>query len=335
MGVIRIAVDAMGGDFAPAEIVAGAVKGARELNLDLILVGESAAVHQELSKFDVGELNLTVIPAKERIDMVDDPVQAVRSRPQASINVACHLVEEGQADGVLTMGHTGAGMVSALLTFGRIPGVERPAVIVPFLGLRDDLFLVDVGANTEVRPLHLLQFALMGSAYVEHAAGITKPRVGLISNGSEPNKGNKVGREAYDLLAADDRINFIGNIEGHTMLSSRVNVMVSDGFVGNILFKGAEGIVEWLLKQVEEVIKELTPDAGAIVRVHLELLRNRNHYANYGAATLLGVNRPIFIGHGRSKAQAVLSGMATAKKMIASHVVSRIQQGFLSQEIKQ
>ncbi len=329
---MRLAVDAMGGDFAPAEIVAGAVQGARDMRLGLVLVGEPVALQRELSKIEVDDLDLKVIPAKDTIHMVDDPIQAVRARPEASINVACRLVVEGQADGVLTMGHTGAGMVSALLNFGRIPGVERPALIVPFLGLRDDLYLIDAGANTEVRPMHLHQFALMGAAYAEHAAGIANPRVGLISNGSEPNKGNKVGREAYALLEADERLNFIGNVEGHTMLSSGVNVMVSDGFVGNVLFKGAEGIVAWLLEQVEEVLEQLPPDARAAVRVHLDLLRTRNHYASYGVATLLGVNHPIFIGHGRSKAKAVYSGMATAQRMTATQVVSKIRQAFLARE---
>lgn len=332
MGVIRLAVDAMGGDFAPAEIVAGAIQGARDMGLKLVLVGEPNALQNELSKIELGDLNFTVVPAKDTIHMVDDPVQAVRARPEASINVACRLVVEGQADGVLTMGHTGAGMVSALLNFGRIPGVERPAVIVPFLGLRDDLYLIDVGANTEVRPVHLHQFALMGAAYAEHAIGIANPRVGLISNGSEPNKGNKVGREAYALLDSDERLNFIGNVEGHTLLSSGVNVIVSDGFIGNVLFKGAEGIVDWLINQVEEVTNKLSPDVGANVKAHLDLLRARNNYANYGAATLLGVNQPIFIGHGRSRATAVYSGMATAQKMITTQVVDKIRQSFLMQE---
>jgi glycerol-3-phosphate acyltransferase PlsX len=326
MGVIRLAVDAMGGDHAPAEIVAGAIQGARDFGLGLSLVGDPDLVYRELSRFRLDDLNVEVVPACDVIRMDEEPSQAIRSRPEATINVACRLVLEGRADGVLTMGHTGAGMVAALFNFGRLPGLERPAAIVPFLGLRENLYLLDIGANSDVRPRHILQFAQMGAAYAEHAAGIPRPRVGLLSNGSEPNKGNKVGREAYALLAAAAGLNFIGNVEAHSLLVGEVNVVVSDGFAGNILLKTAEGLVAGLLGQMEALIPRLPPDAAEIVRNHLGELRACNHYARYGAAALLGVQHPIFIGHGRSKALAVRNGMATARRMIATDVVGKIRQ---------
>ena len=329
---MRIAVDAMGGDYAPTEIVAGALQGARLHGLALSLVGDPAAIKRELTGVETSDVDLEIVPAPDAIRMEEEPVQAVRERPGASINVACRLVMERGAAGALTMGHTGAGTVAALLNYGRIPGVERPAVIVPFLGLRPDLFLIDAGANTEVSPSRLYQFAIMGTAYAKGAAGIPSPRVGLISNGSEPGKGNKVGREAFTLLAAAKDLNFIGNIEGHTMLSSGVNVVVSDGFTGNVLFKGAEGIVDCLFTQVEEVLDRLPQEAKVTLESHLGLLRKRNNYASYGVAALLGVKFPMFIGHGRSKAEAVINGMATAKRMIAADVVGEIQRAMDQQD---
>ena len=326
MGIVRLAVDAMGGDYAPAEIVAGAVRGARDFDLRLILVGDSGSIHKELNGADTGGIEMEVVEAGDVIHMEEDPARAVRTRPEASINVACRLVMEGRADGVLTMGHTGAGMIAALFNFGRIPGVERPAAIVPFLGLCDNLFLVDVGANTQVRPKHLLQFALMGSAYARHAGGIPDPCVGLLSNGSEPNKGNKVGREAYKLLASAKGLNFGGNVEGHSMLSGNFNVIVTDGFSGNLVFKAAQGIIARLLSQVEAILPELPPDPASILREHLGKLQEINHYSHYGASSLLGVMHPMFIGHGRSKSAAVYHGMLTARRMIATNVVGKIQE---------
>jgi phosphate acyltransferase len=325
MGVIRLAVDAMGGDYAPDEIVAGAIQGARDLGLELLLVGDADAIHKQVSGMQTDSLVLEIIPSRDVIRMEEHPAQAVRSRPEASINVACRLVLDGRADGVLSMGHTGAGMIAALLNFGRIPGVERPAALVPFLGLRQDLYLLDAGANTEVRPQHLLQFAYMGSAYAEYAAKIPHPRVALLSNGAESNKGNKIGQEAYTLLEASG-LNFVGNIEGHTLLSSDVNVVIADGFVGNIILKLAEGIAASLLDQAQEVVDNLPEVSRELVTNHLDLLREKNNYAHYGVSTLLGVQYPIFIGHGRSKAAAVRSGMSAAKRMIAANVIDKIHQ---------
>ncbi len=326
MGVIRLAVDAMGGDFAPREIVAGALLGARQLGLELLLVGDPAAIQQELENADTRDVALVVVPADSVITMEENPAQAVRSRPEASINVACQLVLEGRADGVLTMGHTGAGMIAALFKFGRIPEVERPAAIVPLLGLRQDLFLVDAGANTEVHPKHLLQFAQMGSAYLKNAFGIQEPRVGLLSNGSEPNKGNAVGRQAYALLAEAEGLNFVGNVEGHSLLTSELNLIVADGFVGNVLLKSAEGIISAVLDQVEGILPQLSGEAAALLRSHVKYLRLCNDYARIGVSSLLGVQHPMFIGHGRSKATAVINGMATAQRVIVSDTISKIRQ---------
>lgn len=332
MGEIILAVDAMGGDYAPGEIIAGAIQGARDYDIELSLVGEPAAIRTELSKYQTGDLALSIVPATDVIRMDEDPIHSVRTRSEASINVACRQLLEGRADGMLTMGHSGAGLIAAALHFGRIPGVERPAPIVPFLGLREDLYLVDAGANIQVRPRHLLQFAHMGTAFLRHVARIPKPRIGLLSNGSEPNKGNMVGQEAYSLLASADDIEFIGNVEGNTMFTGHVNLVVTDGFTGNVVFKTAEGIIHTLLAQVEEVITQLPHEAIVIISDHLQRLRARNDYARIGVSALLGVQYPIFIGHGRSRAIAVRNGMKTAKDMILADVVSKIRQAITPQD---
>jgi glycerol-3-phosphate acyltransferase PlsX len=331
MGIIRLAVDAMGGDFAPHEIVIGAARGARRLGISLLLVGDPALIQAELDEVDCAGLSIEIAPAGSVIGMHENPAQAVRSQPEASINIACQLVLAGRADGVVTMGHTGAGMIAALFKFGRIPGVERPAVIVPLLGLRENLYLIDAGANTEVKPKHLLQFAQMGSIYLEQAIGITHPRIGLLSNGAEANKGNTVGREAYVLLEQADGVNFCGNIEGNSIWANDLNLIVTDGFTGNVLLKSTEGALAQLLTQVEEILPRLTGEPADLLQTHLQELRLRNHYARHGVSTLLGVRHPMFIGHGRSKAEAVINGMATAQRVIASGVMVGMQRAFFTQ----
>jgi phosphate acyltransferase len=328
MGMIRLAIDAMGGDFAPREIVSGAVQGARQLGINVLLVGDPDSIQAELNGLDCSGLTIEIAPAGSVISMHANPAEAVRSRPQASINVACQVVLEGRADGVVTMGHTGAGMIAALFKFGRIPGVERPAVIAPLLGLREKLYLIDAGANTEVRPKHLLQFAHMGSIYVEQAIGIPRPRVGLLSNGAEPNKGNATGREAFPLLEQASGLNFAGNIEGNSLWSSDINLIVADGFCGNVLLKSTEGTVKTLLTQVEAILPRLEAEQAELLKAHLLDLRGRNHYSRHGVSTLLGVRHPMFIGHGRSKAEAVVNGIATAQRVIASNTIASISQAF-------
>lgn len=327
---MRLAIDVMGGDFAPEEIVAGAIAGARRSGIGLLLVGDPDAIQIELSKTDTTGLEIAIEPSSSVIVMETDPARAVRSQPDASINVACQAVLDHKADGVLTMGHTGAGMIAALMKFGRIPGVDRPAVIVPLLGLRDDLFLIDAGANTEVRPNFLLQFAQMGAMYVEYAAGFPNPKVGLLSNGSEPNKGNANGHAAYPLLAEAEGLHFVGNVEGNSLFSGDVNLVVADGFVGNILLKSAEGISAMLLSQVEEVLPQINSAAVTRLQSHLNSLRERNHYARHGVSTLLGVQYPTFIGHGRSRAVAVMNGIETARRMIAGQITDRISRAMTS-----
>lgn len=330
MEKVRIAIDAMGGDYAPKEIVIGALQGARDFGVKVLLVGEPTAIEAEISNLNTGGLEYSIVPSKGTIQMDEDPIQAVRNKSDSSINIACRQVLEGNADGVLSMGHSGASIIAASINFGRIPGVERPAPVIPFLGLREDLYLTDAGANTDVLPRHLLQFAKMGTAYLIHALGISNPRVGLLSNGSEPNKGNQVGKQAFSLMKADSDINFIGNIEGHSMFTGGVDLVISDGFIGNILIKTAEGIVQTLLAQFKDVLSSLPQDALTSIASQMEALYAHNDYARVGVAALLGLQRPIFFGHGRSKAIAVRNGIGNALKMITTDIVDKIRLAFSS-----
>lgn len=323
-----LAVDAMGGDYAPEEIVVGALRGAKDFDLGINLVGDPDMIKGILAKHKVKDLQVVITPSKDVIHFNENPARAVRSRPGASINIACNLVLEGKAQGVITMGHTGAGMIAAMFNFGRIPGVERPAFIVPLLGLKEDCFLIDVGGNTDVRPRQLVNFAYMGSAYAMAVSRLSEPRVGLLSNGEEANKGNRVTQKAYQLLRELPDLNFVGNIEGHALLNGGVDVIVADGFSGNILFKALEGLVPHVIEQVAEIVADLPPESATILKTHLEKVSARNHYSRYGVSALLGVQYPMFIGHGRSKAEAVRNGMLTAKKMIAGNVIDNIRHAF-------
>ena len=320
--MVRIALDAMGGDHAPAEIVAGALAAARRFSdIQITLVGPRDHILPLLP--DPLPTGLRLHHTTAWVDMNDRPVQAVRTRPDASINVACRLVKEGRADVVVTMGHTGAAFVAARFTFGLIPGIERPAVAVPYFALHPRMVLVDVGANADVRPRHLLQFAQMGAAYAEHVLGIPRPRVGLLTLGTEPRKGPLEVQDAYDLLEASD-LNFVGCIEGLDVAHGRVDVVVHSGFVGNIVLKLTEGLVEELLTRAAERAAAVAGERADAVRAAIRDLQEQNSYARIGAGALLGVDGLMFIGHGRSRADAVVAGIATARRAVQADFLARV-----------
>jgi glycerol-3-phosphate acyltransferase PlsX len=321
MPSIRIAIDASGGDYAPSEIIAGAIDGARQHSVELILVGRSEQIDEQLLKHDTKGLAIEIVDAPELIEMQEDPALTVRKKTNSSIVVGCELVRDQRADAIISMGHTGAAMIAGLFTFGRLPGIDRPAALAPFLGFKDT-FVLDVGANTEVQPKNLLQFAIMGSIYVERVMEIPNPKVGLLSNGGEPNKGNAIGKQTYPLLAAS-KLNFVGNIEGHGVVQHEANVIVSDGFAGNIALKLGEDLIAEVLNQVEQ---EAAPIDDKLRSV-LAKLREQHDYARIGAAPILGVNGLLFIGHGRSKAPAVVSAIGLAVKSIESKLLEAIVEG--------
>lgn len=324
---MRIAVDAMGGDHAPQAIVEGAVDAAREFGVEIILVGQTAAVERLLAQYNTRGLKLEIADAPDTIAFDEQPALAVRARKGLSLRVMCDLVVAGQAEACLTMGHTGAALVAGLLTFGRIEGIARPAVGVWLMGLQPDTFLIDVGANVDCKPEYLLQFALMGSVFMERVRGITRPRVALLANGAEDNKGNALTQAAFPLLKASG-LNFIGNVEGLDIPTGKAHVIVADAYAMNVVLKYTEGLSEYVLDLAEQgLTAQLSGDALVRARAVLHDLRLKSDYAETGAVPLLGVNHLILIGHGRSQARAVKSGIAQTRKAVDAHLVDAIRDG--------
>lgn len=323
---MRIAVDVMGGDFAPCETVAGAVQAARELPNDvLVLVGARDVVAAELGRHATAGLNFEFAEAGGAIGMDESPASAVRAKPDASIVVATELVQRGDVDALATVGHTGAGMVAAVLILGRIPGLKRPSVGTPVLGLQPHTFFWDVGANVDCKPIHLLHFALMGSLYVERVQGIDNPTVALLTNGGEDSKGDSLTQAAFGLLR-ETELNFVGNVEALDVIGGRVNVVVCDGLAGNVLLKTIESLSSLILDLVEAEIGPRLPAAVAsdVFTPALADLRRRTDYAEIGAVPLLGVQGNVVIGHGRSRAKAVTRAIHQARRVAKAGLVAAI-----------
>jgi phosphate acyltransferase len=320
----RIVVDAMGGDNAPQEIVAGALMAAGGLGVELILVGRLDAIRGELQ--GTTEIpGLRIVEANDVIGMDEHATDSVRGKPDASINVGLRLVKAGEADAFVTAGNTGASMAAALLTLGRVRGIGRPALATVFpTGEGDTLtILLDVGANADCRPIHLVQFAHMGSAYMQRMFGVTEPRVGLLSIGEEDTKGNELTVEVNQALRAGGGLNFIGNIEGKDITRGVADVVVMDGFTGNVVLKTAEGMAEMMFGALRKAV-ELTPwnrAAGLILMSELRKVKRRLDYTEYGGAQLLGVDGVTVIGHGRSNARAVFSAIRAARDAVNNGVM--------------
>jgi len=323
----RIVVDAMGGDNAPQEIIAGALMAAGGLGVELTLVGRLDAIRQELR--GTTEIpGLRVVEAPDVIEMDEHPTEAVRSKPESSINVGLRLVKNGEADAFVTAGNTGASMAAALLTLGRIKGISRPALATVFPTGDDHLsMLLDVGANAECRPIHLIQFAHMGSAYMERVFDTPRPKVGLLSIGEEDSKGNDLVIEVNSALR-QSRLNFIGNVEGKDLTRGVADVVVMDGFTGNVVLKTAEGIAELMFGELRKAV-ELTPwnrAAGLILMSELRKVKRRLDYTEYGGAQLLGVEGVTVIGHGRSNARAVFSAIRAARDAVQNGVLGQLRE---------
>ena len=322
--MVRIAVDAMGGDYAPEEIVKGAVKASQELGIIPILVGDPPKLSHELQKYkEKGKL--PVVAASEVIEMDEPPAQAVKQKKDASINVAVALVKSGKADAVVSAGNTGALMAASLFKLGRIPGVERPAIAAEFPLPSGRVLLLDVGANVDCKAKHLEQFGLMGSLYAKHVLHINNPRVALLNIGEEKEKGNELSREAWPLLQKAP-INFIGNVESKEILQGKADVIVCDGFVGNLILKFAEslaGSVFQLLKS--ELSKGILNKVGlALLLPALLKLRRKITYDDYGGAPLLGISGVVFKAHGRAKAEAIKNAIRETAEAVQENMVASI-----------
>ena len=325
--MVRIAIDAMGGDHAPQTIIDGALAAARRLRIGLTLVGDRAAIDRQLARHrDAARLDIRVVEAADAIAMAESPAAALRRKPHASIRVAASEVAGGRAVALFSAGNTGATVVAAHSTFGMIAGVDRPALATTIPTREHAAVLVDVGANAECRPRHLVQFAVMGTVYARVALGLERPRVGLLSIGEEETKGNDLTREAHRLLKAGP-LTFIGNLEARDVYSGRADVIVCDGFTGNIALKVSEGLVEMVEDLLREEIRTSLGGIGSFFsRRAFREFRRRVDYSEYGGAPLLGVAGLCIVGHGRSSAKAVHNAVAMASRLAACDFVERIEQ---------
>lgn len=324
---MKIALDAMGGDYAPREILLGAVQAKRAFDVDLILVGQRAAIEQELQDIEtadsLGLPEFEIVDAPDVIHFDQNP-SSVKERRGASIRVICDLVRQGHADACLTMGHTGAGIISSLITFGRLGSVLRPCVGIPYFGLQPHTLMVDAGAMVDCKPEYLAQFAQMGSIYVEKIWGIARPTVGLMTNGREDNKGNELTRAAFALLK-NSGLNFIGNLEGYDLPNGTANVVVIDGLWGNVALKMTEGLSEQLLGRIAKRVNE----AGlAHVMQHiLDEFHMMMDYTRIGAIPVFGVDGLMLIGHGRSRAAAVVGGVKSTMQAVQVDLLQALREG--------
>ncbi|WP_026097469.1 phosphate acyltransferase PlsX [Baaleninema simplex] len=330
----RIAVDAMGGDYAPDEIVSGALRAHDELDVDVQLVGDPETIEASLERQGLSS-NIQIIPADGVVEMHEEALTGIKRKPKASVNVAMELVKQGQADAVVSAGHSGASMASALLRLGRLPGIDRPAIgaVFPTMDPSKSVLILDVGAIVDCRPKYLEQFALLGTIYSQCVLGRPDPKVGLLNIGEEASKGNDLAVRTYQMLADNPRIPFVGNAEGRDILSGNFDVIVCDGFVGNVLLKFAEAIGNVLLQLCqEELLRDLDDRDLSHIAPNLKRLKQRIDYVEHGGGLLLGVNGICVIGHGSSHAMTIFNAVRLAKNAVNNRAIERIQEKHLVEQ---
>lgn len=329
---VRVALDVMGGDKAPGEIILGAIQASREYDIGVYLVGREEVIRTELEKHDVTGLDLPIIHTDEVIDMDEHPANAVRRKKNASMLLALQQVRSGKALGAVSAGNSGAMLAASLFILKRLPGVDRPALGGIFPTRNGVCLVIDMGANTDCKPEYLLQFALMGSAYMERIFKVKTPRVGLLANGEEASKGNQQVVEAHQLLQKDAGtlgLNFTGNIEGRDIPAGGADVIVCDGFVGNVVLKLSEGLGETLLSMLRDQMTStfISKLAAAVLKPGLRKLFKKLDYAEYGGVPLLGVNGSAIVAHGRSNAKAIKNAIRVAKETAETGVATAIAEG--------
>jgi len=326
--MVTIALDAMGGDHAPRAEVEGAILAARELGVRILLVGVEAAVRQELSRNRTRNLPIEIVNATEVITMTDSPSQAFRRKKDSSAHVAAKLVRDGRADALVSMGNTGAVMTVARFVLGTLRGVDRPALAATFPNMKERVTVIlDVGANVDSKAAQIEQFAVMGEIYYRTIWGVKRPRVALLSIGEEEMKGNELTREASSRLKQTS-LNFVGNVEGRDVFRGNVDVIVCDGFIGNVALKISEGLVEHIGGMLKKAIKSsLTSQLGYVLsKSAFDDFRRRTNYSEYGGAPLLGVRGITIIGHGRSNPIAIKNAIRVANELCRSRVNEKIEQ---------
>jgi glycerol-3-phosphate acyltransferase PlsX len=310
---MKIAVDAMGGDHGPAVVVEGAVAAVREFGAAVILVGDAAAIEREVERLDAGSLGLEIRHASQIVGMAESPAQALRRKRDSSLRVAAELVRDGKASAFISAGNTGAALAISMFVIGVLRGVDRPAIATVLPNLKGFTVLIDVGANVNPKPWHLFQFALMGHVYARDILGIDRPRVGLLSVGEEEGKGNDLTREAYEQLK-DSSLNFVGNVEGRDIYNGACDVVVTDGFTGNVALKISESLAEMLGAMIkEELTRDWRSKLGATLALPaFQRFRRRVDYTEMGGAPLLGIDGAAIICHGASPVKAIKNAVRVA-----------------------
>lgn len=324
---MRIAVDAMGGDHAPFVVVEGAVKASRDYGSDVLLVGREAEIRPMVDQLGGAGLRIEIVDAPDVVEMHDSPAQAVRRKKGASLVVCADLVKNGAAAAMFSAGNTGAGMAVSLFKWGRIAGIDRPALAVLLPNRTGHTILIDGGANVEVTAESLVQFAIMGAIYSHEIMGVASPGVGLINIGEEEGKGNELVKQAFPLLRQAP-IRFLGNIEGRDIFTGDVDVAVCDGFTGNVVLKVSEGVAGLLLYLMQDEFSKswLRKIPAALLRPAFRSIKRRTDYGERGGAPLLGVNGVCLIGHGSSNSLAVANGIRTAGEAVRHGIVDKIRE---------
>jgi len=328
-GVVRVALDAMGGDRGPEVNVEGAVTAAREFGTAVILVGVEEELQRHLRQHETHGLPLIVRHAPEVVEMGESPLIALRRKKHSSIRIGLDLVKRGEADAFVSAGNTGAVMATAVVVLGPLPGVERPAIAVVVPTLTGHAVLLDAGANVDSKARHLVQFAIMGNVYARDFLGLPRPRVGLLSIGEEESKGNELTREVFKELEDEASLNFIGNVEGRDVFNGTSDVIVCDGFTGNVALKISESVLDAMFTLLrEELGKDLRGKAGSLLlRPAFKRFKRRVDPSEFGGAPLLGVNGVCVISHGRSTGKAIKNAVRTAGECVASKVINHIREG--------
>lgn len=326
----RIAVDAMGGDYAPDEIVAGAIAASAELDVDVLLVGDKEQIESSIQKHGgKGNASIEIVHADDVVTMKEEPLTGIRRKPKASINVAMNLVKKQEADAVVSAGHSGAAMASALLRLGRLKGIERPAIgaVLPTIIPNKSVIVLDVGANVDCRPKYLEQFALMGTIYSKYVLGNKEPKLGLLNIGEESSKGDDLTLQTHQLLRDNPELPFVGNAEGRDVLSGDFDIIVCDGFVGNVLLKFAEAVGEVMLQIMkEELPKGWRGKLGtALLKPNLMNIKQRIDRTEHGGALLFGVAGVCIISHGSSQAPSIFNAIRLAQEAVNNQVLERIK----------
>lgn len=323
---MKIVLDAMGSDRHPVPDVEGGVAAARQYGAEIIFVGQREVVEPELAKHDISGLKISLVHASQVIEMTDEPAMAARTKKDSSMAVGMRLLQQGEADAFVTCGNTGGALATALFYLGRLKGVKRPAMASVFPTVAGPTFLLDLGANTDCKPDYLLQFGVMGSAYAERVLGIANPRVAIVSTGEEEGKGSTLVKEAYKLLKAS-HLNFIGNAEGKDIPAGFADVIVADGFTGNVIVKLSEGVASLILTVLEREIKArpLAVLGALLARGAFRALKRTLDYSEYGGGPMLGVNGVVIVGHGRSNAKAVQNAVRVAMQSVKADLIGHIR----------